>query len=143
MANKKMRSGRVALTPGFICLLACQCSLAVVAVIAGYSSTTLSLGWLALSICACWAATMLLASAGMIMQKPRAYLVGMICHLLLAITASVHVILFACLALSDPQDKILTPMFVLFALMWLPFAAIPAWAFFYLRKLRTRLFCSD
>jgi hypothetical protein len=69
----------------------------------------------------------------------------MICHLLIAVSSSAGLATFAILGvlpylLGGSKDaKAWSPLFLLFALMWSPFALFSSWGFFYLRRLRKDL----
>jgi hypothetical protein len=96
-------------------------------------------------VLACWATAISYASVGMARRSPRGLLVGMICHLLLEIPALPIMLYYGFISFqpsiwSDSGSRGWNPLFLLFALMWLPFVVLSAWAFFYLRKLRRRLF---
>ncbi len=87
---------------------------------------------------------LILVSVGMARRSPRAFLVGMICHLLLAIPAFVAVLVFGYGGVSgllseEGAGSAWAPLILLLALMCLPFALISGWAYFYLRRLRNRL----
>ena len=83
---------------------------------------------------------MVYASRGMARRTRRPFLYGMICHLLLAILAWMGVVALIFIwfqtSWSDSGSWVWDPLFLIFALMWLPFALISSWAFFYLRTLR-------
>jgi hypothetical protein len=85
----------------------------------------------------CWGTAISYASVGMIRRRPRAFLVGMICHLLLEIPAVPLMLLFGFMGLFWEGKG--EPLFLGFALMWLPFVLISGWGFFYLRTLRKSL----
>jgi hypothetical protein len=92
----------------------------------------------ALLVLAGWALVMIFASVGIVRRRPRGFLLGMIGHLLLEIPASVGFLLnfgmFVFAGKGWPSS------FLINALVWLPFVLISAWAFFYLGRLRMRLF---
>jgi hypothetical protein len=94
-------------------------------------------------ILACWGATMGYASVGMMMRSPRAFLLAMICHLLLEIPGLALMLSFGFFIfwalVGNKGAALVAPLFVLFFLMWLPFVLISGWAFFYLRDMRRRL----
>jgi len=95
-------------------------------------------------ILACWGIAMAVASVGIMKRRPRGFLVGMICHLLLEIIA-LPVMLFlgidGLIWISDHGFAgALAGLFLIFALMCLPFVLISGWGFFYLRRLSKRLF---
>jgi hypothetical protein len=95
--------------------------------------------WCEFLVFACWGTAMAFASVGIVRRSPRGFLMGIICHLLLAIPGLL--LLFGSIylvSLRIPGD-IGPGVCLFFALMWLPFALISAWAFFYLRRLRKRL----
>ncbi len=88
----------------------------------------------------CWIPAMSHASVGMMRKKPRGLRAGMICHLLLAILSNVGLVTFAflgvmCLLDRSDEAEAWAPLFLLFALMWSPFALVSSWGFFYLRRL--------
>lgn len=91
---------------------------------------------LVILVLTCWTTAMSYASVGMMRKRLRGLLVGMICHLILAILSSVGLATFATLGILS---KDFAPLFLLFALMWSPFALFSSWAFFYLRSLRKDL----
>ena len=153
MSTNANRDSR--LPTALICLLVYQWILVVVVVALGCNIATMGsglkleftdrlLGWLELLLLACWGTAMVFASVGMVRRRPRAFLVGMICHLLLEVPGLLGVFGFAFLwfqtSWSDSGSWVWDPFFLLFALMWLPFVVISAWAFFYLRRLRRSLF---
>ncbi len=80
-----------------------------------------------------------IASVGMMRRSQRAVVLGMICHLLLAVLSLVGLIGFfvvGVLASSGGHEgKAMYPLFLMFALMWSPFILISGWAFRYLRDL--------
>lgn len=94
-------------------------------------------------VLALWGAAMAYASVQMTRRRPRGFLVGMICHLLLAILSNAALATFAImgvLSLAGSHDaQAWAPLFLLFALMWSPFALFSSWGFFYLRRLRKDL----
>jgi hypothetical protein len=94
-------------------------------------------------VLACWGMAMGIASLGMMGGSARGFLLGMICHLLLEIPAlAMMLYLFGMSVLSLIGSKEWdgwASLALIFALMCLPFVLISAWAFFYLRRLRTRL----
>jgi hypothetical protein len=82
------------------------------------------------------------ASVGMMRKRVRGLLVGMICHLILAILSNAALATFGIMGvlpslLREKND--FGPLFLLFALMWSPFALFSSWGFFYLRRLRKDL----
>jgi hypothetical protein len=83
------------------------------------------------------------ASVGMMMRSPRAFLLAMICHLLLEIPGLALMLSFGVFILGalvgNKSAALVAPLFLLFFLMWLPFVAISGRAFFYLRKVRKAL----
>jgi hypothetical protein len=99
---------------------------------------------LGILVLACWATAMSYASVAMMWRSPRGFLVGMICHLILEIPA-LPLLLFLGFEgvvgiLSETGlARGFAEMFLIFALMWLPFVLISGWGFFYLRKLRKGL----
>jgi hypothetical protein len=86
----------------------------------------------------CWGSAISYASVGMSRRRPGGFLVGMICHLLLAVVGLVGIFSLVVLPFLDgsKEAREWAPLFLLFALMWLPFVVISAWGFFYLRRLR-------
>jgi hypothetical protein len=96
---------------------------------------------LALLVLACWGTAMGVAALGVRRRRPREILLGMVCHLLLAIPGGLAIgtlgFMFVATSLNSSHDaRAWAPLFLLFALMWLPFVLLSAWAFFYLRRLR-------
>ena len=92
-----------------------------------------------------WGTAMSSASVGITRRSPRAFLLGMICHLLLEILGLVGLIGFCSVGVlsllgGSNEARAWAPMFLLFALMWLPFVLISGWGFFYLRRLRKSIF---
>jgi hypothetical protein len=103
-----------------------------------------TLGVLAFLVLAGWGTAMASASVGMIRRSPRGFLVGMICHLLVAILSMVGLIGFCSMGVlsllsATNEARGFAPLFLLFALMWSPFALFSGWGFFYLRRLRKSL----
>jgi hypothetical protein len=99
-----------------------------------------------LLVLACWAIAMAIASVGIMSQRPRGFLVGMICHLLLEMLA-LPVMLFlgigGLIGISQHGwAGAMAELFLIFALMWLPFVLISGCGFYYLRRLRKRLLSS-
>jgi hypothetical protein len=95
-------------------------------------------------VLSCWGTALIFASVGMVIRSPRGFLVGMICHLLLEIPGLFAVLGFGFMIIlsslsADPEERGLASMFLLFALMWLPFVLISGWGFLYLRRLRKSL----
>ena len=86
----------------------------------------------------CWTTAMSYASVGMMRKRLRGLLVGMICHLILAILSNAALATFAIMGVLPIADGF-GPLFLLFALMWSPFALFSSWGFFYLRRLRKDL----
>ena len=130
---------------GLIWLLVYQWVLVLVAVVNAYAISVdfddVLLGSLILLVLACWGAAMGFASVGMMRLSSQGFLVGMICHLLLAILALLAVFGFLSsymyhLLTDSKAREAMVDMFLLYALMLLPFASVSAWAFCYLRKLR-------
>jgi hypothetical protein len=119
---------------------AMACNVAIMGFVLKLELMDRLLGWLEFLVLAGWGTAMGFASVGMARRRPRAFLVGMICHLLLEIPGLVGVVGFTILWLqtsrSDSGAWVWDPFFLIFALMWLPFVLISAWAFFYLRRLR-------
>ncbi|SRR6266852_5254975 len=101
--------------------------------------------YLSALVLACWGIALAVASIGITRRRPRGFLLGMICHLILEIPAlpmmlfvfgtSVYSLLFG----SSGFERGLAWVFLLCALVWLPFVLISGWAFFYLRRLRKSL----
>jgi hypothetical protein len=141
---------------GLIWLLIYQWILVLVAVALGCSMASILvsgpkweipdvlLGGFELLVLACWGTAMGVASVGMVRRSPRGFLLGMICHGLLEIPGLPIMVGFGGMALlslsGGGEGGGMEPLFLLFALMWLPFVLISAWAFFYLRRLRMQLF---
>lgn len=98
---------------------------------------------LSISVLTCWMTAMSYAAVGMMRKRRCGLLVGMICHVILAILSSAALATFAImgvLSLGGSHDaKAWAPLMLLFALMWSPFALFSSWAFFYLRRLRKDL----
>jgi hypothetical protein len=90
-----------------------------------------------------WGATMGVVSEGMTRRSSRAFLVGIVCHVLLEITALIFMFSFLVLwwvtGWNEHGTWVWDPFFLIFAGMWSPFVLISAWAIFYLRKLRRSL----
>jgi hypothetical protein len=63
---------------------------------------------LSILVLTCWTTAMVYASVGMVRKMRRGLLVGMICHLLLAILSSVGVATFVVLGIFEKE---LTPLF--------------------------------
>ncbi len=92
------------------------------------------------AIIACAALAISIASVGMMRRSHRAVVLGMICHLLIAVLSVVGLIGFFLVGLlassqGGHEGKAMFPMFLMFALMWSPFILISGWAFRYLRDL--------
>lgn len=96
---------------------------------------------LSVLVLTCWTTAMSYAAVGMMRKRPRGLLVGMICHLILAILSNVGLGTFCCMGvLSWPsRSHGWADLLLLFALMWSPFALFSSWGFFYLRRLRKDL----
>lgn len=89
-----------------------------------------------------WTTAMSYAAVGMIRKRPRGLMVGMICHLLLAMLSNIGLATFAILGVLsglNQDGKTWADLCLLFALMWSPFALFSSWGFFYLRSLRKDL----
>ena len=75
--------------------------------------------------------------------KFGAFLVGIVCHVLLEICALIFMFMFLVLWFETCWNEhgtwVWDPFFLIFAGMWSPFVLISAWAIFYLRKLRRSL----
>ena len=87
---------------------------------------------------------MFYASVGMARRSPRGFLLGMTCHLVLAIPALL-IVLFSIfsgvgLLLQEGGFGGWSTLMFLLGLMWLPFLLISGWAIFYLSRLRKSLF---
>jgi hypothetical protein len=96
-----------------------------------------------LLVLACWGIAMAIASVGITRQRPRGFLVGMICHLLLEILALPAMLFLGfqgVVGISDHGGAGFAVLLLPFALMCLPFVLISGRAFFYLRRFRKRLF---
>ena len=91
-----------------------------------------------LLVLTCWGTAMFFASVEMHRQSPRGFLLGMICHLLLAIPGVLGVLFFGFFYLRDTSGWAI--LMLICGLMCLPFALFNSWAFFYLRRLRKSLF---
>lgn len=100
---------------------------------------------LVILVLTCWTTAMFYASVGMTKKRLRGLLAGMICHLILAILSNVGLATFAIMGVlayllgSGNEAKGFAPLFLLFALMWSPFALFSSWGFFYLRRLHKDL----
>jgi len=98
---------------------------------------------LGILVLTCWTTAMSYASAGMMRKRLRGLLVGMICHLILAILSNAALancaIVGVYLLSGSHDEKAWAPLPLLFALMWSPFALFSSWGFFYLRRLRKDL----
>lgn len=96
---------------------------------------------LVILVLTCWTSAMSYSAVGMMRKRLRGLLVGMICHLILAILSNAALATFAIMGvLSWSHDaKAWAPLWLLFALMWSPFALFSSWGFFYLRRLRKDL----
>jgi|GEM_PF-6097606 hypothetical protein len=84
-----------------------------------------TLGLLYVLVLASWETAMAFASVGMTRRSPRGFLVGMICHLLVAILSMVGLSGFCCMGVlsslsATNEARGFAPLFLLFALMWLP-----------------------
>src|SRR5262245_6297798 len=77
-------------------------------------------------------------SLGMLSRNQRAFFIAMTCHLLVAIVAGIGLICFLGIGLissgSGHDAAAWSPMFFLFALMWLPLVLISGAVFYYLHK---------
>jgi hypothetical protein len=95
----------------------------------------------AIMVLAGWAALMIFASLGIVRRSPRGFFLGMIGHLLLAIPSLMAFVglgfmfIFGA-ASANKETRAWAPLFLIFALMWLPTALLSGWAFYYLRRLR-------
>jgi hypothetical protein len=95
-------------------------------------------------VSASWVTAMAYASVGMTRRSPRGFLVGMICHLIVTILSVVGFIGIGSVGVlsafsSTNEARGFAPLFLLFALMWLPTMLVSGWGFFYLRRLRKSL----
>lgn len=102
------------------------------------------LGVLEFLVLASWGTAMASASVGMIRRRPRGFLAGMICHLLVAILSTIGLIGIGSVGMfslrsASQEARGFAQLFLLFALMWLPTLLVSGWGFFYLRKLRKSL----
>lgn len=91
-----------------------------------------------------WTTAMVYAAVGIVRKRPGGLRVGWICHLLLAILGNVGLATFAFLGVMSllnrsHEARAWAPMFLLFALLWSPFALFSSWGFFYLQRLRKDL----
>jgi len=97
-------------------------------------------------VLACWGTAMGFASVGMVRRPPQRSLLGMICHLLITIPVLTAQAGSGLLLMTSDVGTSVEPRWwvkvlpAFYALMWLPSALISAWGFFYLRRLRKRLF---
>ena len=97
---------------------------------------------LVILVLTCWTTAMSYASVGMMRKRLRGLLVGMICHLILAILSNAALATFVIMGVLPSllrEKNYFGPLFLLFALMWSPFALFSSWGFFYLRRLRKDL----
>jgi len=94
-----------------------------------------------------WGIAMGFASVEIMRRRPRGFLIGMICHLLLEVVGWLIVLpivaMFVRVFMDNSLDKSSSAesrgwagLVMMFALMWLPFLSLSAWAYFYLRRLR-------
>ena len=102
---------------------------------------------LVILVLTCWTTAMSYAAVGMMRKRPRGLLVGMICHLILAILSNAAVASFALASVflllnRSREAQAWAPLPLLFALMWSPFALFSIWGFFYLQRLRNDLLAS-
>lgn len=91
-------------------------------------------------IITCGALAMSIASIGMMRRSHRAVVLGMVCHLILAVLSVIGLIGFFVVGLlasseGGHEGKAMLPLFLMFALMWSPFIVISGWGFRYLRDL--------
>lgn len=109
-----------------------------------YSYADIILPILYILVLAPWGASMAYASVQMARRRPRGFLVGMICHLLLLIVSMCWLFCLGSTGIlmslaNNDTTRAWAPLALLFALVWLPFALISGWGFFYLRRLRKDL----
>ena len=100
------------------------------------NAADMAFGCLEFLVVGCWGTALTIGSIGIAGRSPRGFLLGMICHLLIEISGVPLVLLLVGMSF-DPEGWGL--LCLVFALMWLPFVLISAWAFFYLRRLRKQL----
>lgn len=110
----------------------------------GFSIAEFTVGVLVILVLAGWATAMAYASVGMTRRRPRGFLVGMICHLIVAILSVVGFIGIGSVGMfslrsASHEARGFAQLFLLFALMWLPTLLISGWGFFYLQRLRKSL----
>ena len=114
MSTNENRDSR--LPTALICLLMYQSIVVVVVVALGCNIAAMGsglrleftdrlLGWLELLVLACWGTAMVIASVGMVRRRRRAFLVGMICHLLLEIPGLLAVFGFAFLWFQNVMER--------------------------------------
>jgi hypothetical protein len=94
-------------------------------------------------VLACWGIAMAVASWGIMRRKSRGFFLGMMCHLVVEILAMPFMLFLGFVGIvgvfSDHGLGGFGGMFLIFALMWLPFVLISGCGFLYLRKLRKGL----
>lgn len=134
--NRKIR-----LPTGLILLLTYQGILVLVSL--GPLAAWLDWGPWPFPLLAACGIAMFVASVGMARRSPRGFLLGMTCHLLLAIPALL-IVLFSVfsgvnLLVQEGGFGGWSTLAFILGLMWLPFLLISGWAFFYLRRLRRSL----
>jgi hypothetical protein len=110
----------------------------------GVSIAEFTVGILVILVLASWGTAIAFASVGMRRKSPRGLLARMICHLIVAILSMVGFITFCSLGVlslfsASHEARGFAPMFLLFALMWLPTMLVSGWGFFCLRRLRMSL----
>lgn len=90
-----------------------------------------------------WTSALAFASVGMVRRKPVGFLVGMICQAILLVVGLIGMLslgfAFVASSLGGNDSRAWAPLFLIFALMWLPFVLFSAWAFSYLRRFRRGL----
>jgi hypothetical protein len=118
-------------------------SVAAVVIVSNTPGWQGALGLCALLILASWGIAMAAASIGIMRRRSRGPVLGMICHLLLEIPGLPAVLFFGCMYVllsfsPSESSRAWAELPLIFALMWLPFVLTSGWAFFYLRRLRSR-----
>jgi heme/copper-type cytochrome/quinol oxidase subunit 3 len=91
-----------------------------------------------------WGVAMGFASLAMTRRSRQGFQWAMICHFLLGMVGSgfvlTHGYIYIQMSSKGSSDtRAWAPLFLIVALMWLPFVLISVWAFFYLRRLREPL----
>jgi hypothetical protein len=101
------------------------------------------IGCVFLVVPSCFGTAMAVASIGIICRKSWAFLLGMICHLVLEVIGWSFVLIllgtpaYIQMTTSDRWSRSVADLYVVFAIMCLPLNVPSAWAFLYLRRRRT------